>query len=105
MSEHSDIFRMDFSFLNIIIVCELWIGCKFAFEEKFRKSKLKLFSKCQKISKCPEFEEIYGKASFCVRECLPVQFQDEEEPESKKQEAIHIELAKMAEPWTCPVGN
>jgi hypothetical protein len=23
---------------------------------------------------------VYGKASFCVKECLPVEFEEEEEP-------------------------
>jgi len=31
MGEHPEIFSSDDGFLNIIIACELFIGCKFAF--------------------------------------------------------------------------
>lgn len=45
MSEHNEIF-VDYSFLNIIIVCELYLACRFFFEEKFRKTRIRFFSKC-----------------------------------------------------------
>ena len=74
MNEHSDLYAYDNSFLNIIIACELFMGCKFVFEEKFRKSKYSLFTKYEKISKKTEFEEIYGKATICLKEYVPPEF-------------------------------
>jgi hypothetical protein len=55
MGEHSEIYGVEICFINIIIVCELFLACKFFFEEKFRKSKIRLFSKCEKICKYQEF--------------------------------------------------
>lgn len=42
---------------------------------------------------------MYGKASFCVKECLPVEFEEEEEPEQqrKMEEAIPLEIVKLVE--------
>lgn len=41
---------------------------------------------------------MYGKASFCVKECLPVEFEEEEEPELKKiEEAIPVEIVKLVD--------
>jgi hypothetical protein len=98
MAESGDLFSTDCSFLSIIIASEMFVACKFVFEEKFRKSKWVLFNKCEKIAKRPEFEDVYGKASFCVKECLPVEFEEEEEPEAKKlEEAIPLEIVKLVE--------
>jgi len=99
MAENAELFNTDCSFLSIIIACEMFVACKFVFEEKFRKSKWVLFNKCEKIARRPEFEEVYGKASFCVKECLTVEFEEEEEPEQarKIEEAIPIEIVKLVE--------
>ena len=48
-------YGVDYSFLNIIIACELFFGYKFVFDEKFRKSKARIFNKCEKIYKSAEF--------------------------------------------------
>ena len=55
-------------------MCELFIGCKFVFEEKFRKSKYTLFAKYEKISKKTEFEDIYGKTTMWLKEYVPPEF-------------------------------
>jgi hypothetical protein len=72
MAEHAEIFELEDSFLNVIIACELFMGCKFAFEDKFRKSKSTLFGLCDRIYRRAEFEDVYGKFSYCVKEFLPV---------------------------------
>lgn len=60
MNEHGEIFGLENSYLNILIVCELLLACKFVFEEKFRKSKHSLFSKCERIYGQHEFQAVFG---------------------------------------------
>lgn len=55
----------------IIIACELFMGCKFVFEEKFRNSKSALFSRCDKVFRRAEFEDMYGRVSYCVKQFVP----------------------------------
>jgi hypothetical protein len=53
MGDNGDIFSVESSYISIIIACEMFLACKFVFEEKFRKSKWVLFNKCEKIAKRP----------------------------------------------------
>ena len=98
MSEHGHRFGSDGSFLSIIIACELFIGCRFVFEEKFRKTRRTLFNLCEKIARRPEFEEVYGKTAFCGRECLRVEFSEEEETEVRKvEETLPVDIVRLSE--------
>jgi hypothetical protein len=49
IGENPEMFEVEDSFLMVIIACELFMGCKFVFEEKFRNSKSALFSRCDNI--------------------------------------------------------
>lgn len=54
MGESGEMFS-ECSFLSIIVACEMFVACKFVFEEKFRKSKWVLFNRCEKIARRAEF--------------------------------------------------
>lgn len=45
ISDYPELFEGEVNFLTIIISCEMFMACKFVFEEKFRKSKYSLFNK------------------------------------------------------------
>jgi hypothetical protein len=71
ISDNPELFHNENNFLTIIIACEMFMACKFVFEEKFRKSKYTLFTKFEKLSHRKEFIEIYGKSELCLKEYVP----------------------------------
>lgn len=71
INEHPELYHGEFNFLNILIACELFMACKFVFEEKFRKSKYSLFNKYDKISHREEFVDVHGKSDLCQKEYIP----------------------------------